>query len=328
MQKQINISNLRKQFGQFTAVNNLNFTAKQGEVLGLLGPNGAGKTTSMRMIAGYLTPSEGSITICGHNIVTQQTAAQSKIGYVPEGAPLYPDMTPKMFLRFMGEARGMRGNSLSQRLNYVANKLHLHSMWEQTLDTLSKGYKRRVALAQAILHDPDVLILDEPTDGLDPIQKREIRSLITEMSHDKIIIISTHILEEVEAVCTRAMIISDGTMLADDIPTNFLQQDSLHHSISIELDSSILDTTSGTALIQQLENLVDVDRVEHLQHAEATKKHSNQYKLLIFPKGKEKIFDQVNNCLQQNNITALSISENVGKLENVFCTLINQQQLN
>ena len=324
MQKQINISNLSKQFGQFTAVSDLNFTAKQGEVLGLLGPNGAGKTTSMRMIAGYLTPSQGSITICGHNIVTEQIAAQSKIGYVPEGAPLYPDMTPKMFLRFIGEARGMSGDFLSQRLNYVANKLHLHSMWEQTLDTLSKGYKRRVALAQAILHDPDVLILDEPTDGLDPIQKREIRALITEMSHDKIIIISTHILEEVEAVCTRAMIIADGTMLADDIPSNFLQQDSLHHSISIELDASIADS----ALVQQLENLDNVDRVEHLQHAEATKKHSNQYKLLIFPKGKEKIFDQVNNCLQQNNITALSISENIGRLDNVFCTLINQQQLN
>lgn len=214
----VEISHLRKDFGRFTAVSDLSFTVKQGEVLGFLGPNGAGKSTTMKMITGFLTPTSGTAKICGFDILSQPIEAKKKIGYLPEGAPAYPDMNPEDFLNFIAEIRGLRGDAKTKRVLEVIEKVNLGNVAHQSIDTLSKGYKRRVGLAQAILHDPDVLILDEPTDGLDPNQKHEVRTLIKAMAKEKVIILSTHILEEVDAVCTRAMIIANGKIVADGTP--------------------------------------------------------------------------------------------------------------
>ena len=187
-------------------------------MLGFLGPNGAGKTTTMRMIAGFVTPTAGSASICGHDIATEPLAAKTALGYLPEGAPTYGEMSVSGFLDFIADLRALEGEHRKQRLDYVIGRLQLEPVLQQTIETLSKGFKRRVGLAQAIVHDPKVLILDEPTDGLDPVQKHEVRTLISEIAREKTIIISTHILEEVDAVCTRAMIIARGRLVADDTP--------------------------------------------------------------------------------------------------------------
>ena len=200
------------------AVEDLSFGVEPGEVLGFLGPNGAGKTTTMRMIAGFVTPTAGSASICGHDIATEPLAAKTALGYLPEGAPTYGEMSVSGFLNFIADLRTLAGEHRKQRLDYVIGRLQLEPVLQQTIETLSKGFKRRVGLAQAIVHDPKVLILDEPTDGLDPVQKHEVRTLITEIAREKTIIISTHILEEVDAVCTRAMIIARGRLVADDTP--------------------------------------------------------------------------------------------------------------
>ena len=211
----VDAQHLTKSFGSFTAVDDVSLQVKQGEVLGFLGPNGAGKSTTMRMITGYLEPSSGEVSIAGVAFDEDPIAAKHKIGYLPEGAPLYPDMTPRQFLRFIGRARGMEMAKIKEREDVVIGLLHLEPVLDQALDTLSKGFKRRVGMAQALLHDPEILILDEPTDGLDPLQKHEVRGLINSMAKDKAIIISTHILEEVDAVCTRAVVISHGKLVAD-----------------------------------------------------------------------------------------------------------------
>src|SRR6185436_15834311 len=218
MSAMIEIRGLVKHFGPIRAVDGVSFDVAQGEVLGFLGPNGAGKSTTMKMVTGFLTPTAGAVRVAGHDVGEDPVAAKSAIGYLPEGAPAYPDMTPLGFLRFIGAIRGLAGQTLEQRIGEVVKKVHLEGVMSQPIETLSKGYKRRVGLAQAILHDPKVLIMDEPTDGLDPNQKHEVRALIREMGHKKAIIISTHILEEVHAVCTRAIIISAGRLLVDGTP--------------------------------------------------------------------------------------------------------------
>lgn len=215
---------LTKQYGRHTVVDNLTFQCGAGEVLGFLGPNGAGKSTTMKMIAGFVAPSAGSASICGHDVQTGTLAAQRRLGYLPEGAPLYAEMTPSQFLAFIADVRGLSGSNRRSRLEEVIDRLHLGPVLDQSIETLSKGFKRRVGLAQAILHDPDVLILDEPTDGLDPNQKYEVRELIRSMSEDKLIVISTHILEEVDAVCTRAIIIANGRLLVDDTPEQLTER--------------------------------------------------------------------------------------------------------
>jgi ABC-2 type transport system ATP-binding protein len=220
----LKIESLSKYYGRHKVVDDLSFGCEPGEVLGFLGPNGAGKSTTMKMIAGFVAPSSGSASICGHDIQTDRLAAQRHLGYLPEGAPLYADMRPLQFLEFIADIRELTGSERRNRLDEVVELLHLGPVLNQTIDTLSKGFRRRVGLAQAILHDQDVLILDEPTDGLDPNQKHEVRGLIRSMSKEKLIVISTHILEEVEAVCTRAMIIADGRMLVDDTPEHLLAQ--------------------------------------------------------------------------------------------------------
>lgn len=219
----LDIQNLTKNFGGFCAVDNVSFQVKKGEVLGFLGPNGAGKTTTMQMITGYLPPTSGTAQICGHDILKDTLMAQSCIGYLPEGAPLYADMTPRMMLNFVAEVRGMSLADTADRIVYVQNILHLDPVMDQAIETLSKGYKRRVGCALSLVHDPDVLILDEPTDGIDPNQKHEMRELIRALRKDKAILISTHILEEVDAVCDRAIIIAHGKIVAEGTPKSLIK---------------------------------------------------------------------------------------------------------
>ena len=214
----IKTQNLTKSYDGLLAVDDLSFSVEPGEVLGFLGPNGAGKSTTMRMLAGFITPTSGSGSICGHDVATDALAAKSVLGYLPEGAPNYGEMSVGSFLDFIADLRRLEGAHRKSRLDYVIGRLELEPVIAQTIETLSKGFKRRVGLAQAIIHDPKVLILDEPTDGLDPLQKHQVRTLIGEIAKEKTIVISTHILEEVDAVCTRAIIIAKGKLVADDTP--------------------------------------------------------------------------------------------------------------
>ena len=254
----IDCKGLTKQYGSLRAVDDLSFSVEAGEVLGFLGPNGAGKSTTMRIIAGFLTPTAGSTTVCGFDVETQSIEARRRIGYLPEGAPSYPEMTPLSFLNFVADVRSMHGQARNSRLDEVIGLLDLESVLEQTIETLSKGYKRRVGLAQAILHDPEVLILDEPTDGLDPNQKFDVRQLINSMASNKIVVISTHVLEEVDAVCNRAMIIAHGRILADDTPAGLESRSRFHNAVTIKLR----DDTSLAAVREAVGRLDEVSEVE------------------------------------------------------------------
>lgn len=215
---------LYKTFGRIKAVKGVSFSIKKGEVLGFLGPNGAGKTTTMRMLTGFLPPSSGSATICGHDILEDPVEAKKQIGYLPENAPAYDSMTVSDFLRFAAEIRGCAKSDVNKRIEWAVEKCRLEKVRHQSIHTLSKGYRQRTCFAQAIIHDPPVLIMDEPTDGLDPNQKFTVRNMIKEMASEKAIIISTHILEEVDAVCTRAIIISNGTIVANGTPAELKAQ--------------------------------------------------------------------------------------------------------
>ena len=227
----IEIKHLVKHFGPIEAVRGISFTVDRGEVLGFLGPNGAGKSTTMKMVAGFLTPTEGTAVICGHDVIQDPIAAKKCLGYLPEGAPAYPDMTGLAFLDFVAQIRGYHGAEKTRRIQAAVDRVELGGVLYQPIDTLSKGFKRRVGLAQALLHDPEVLILDEPTDGLDPNQKHQVRTLIHSMAKDKAIIISTHILEEVDAVCTRAMVIAKGKVLADGTPGQLEARSRYHNAV-------------------------------------------------------------------------------------------------
>ena len=222
----IEIRALCKRFGPILAVDSIDLAVARGEVLGFLGPNGAGKSTTMKMVAGFLTPTSGTAIVAGHDVVRDPLAVKRAMGYLPEGAPAYPDMTPLSFLRFVAATRGLRGRARRDAVRKAADRVQLAGVMRQPIDTLSKGYKRRVGLAQALLHEPRVLILDEPTDGLDPNQKHEVRGLIRSLGEDRCVVLSTHILEEVDAVCTRAVIIARGKLLADDTPAGLLARSS------------------------------------------------------------------------------------------------------
>jgi len=254
----IEINGLTKRYGQHTVVDRLSFSCPAGEVLGFLGPNGAGKSTTMKMLTGFVTPNSGTASVCGHSIGDAPLAARKHLGYLPEGAPCYPEMTPRSFLAFIADVRDLAGERRKARLDEVIEQLHLGPVLDQSIDTLSKGFKRRVGLAQAILHDPDVLILDEPTDGLDPNQKHEVRELIRSMSAEKLIVISTHILEEVEAVCSRAIIIASGKILADDTPARLAATSRYHNAVRVTLaDESKFDEVRAA-----LERLPSVAQTE------------------------------------------------------------------
>lgn len=235
----IEIEHLSKNFGSIEAVRGISFTLARGEVLGFLGPNGAGKSTTMKMLAGFLTPSGGTARICGHDILTDGQKARSVLGYLPEGAPAYADMTVGDFLGFIARIRGFRGAEAAGAVARSVERLQLGGVLRQPIETLSKGFKRRVGLAQAILHDPAVLILDEPTDGLDPNQKHQVRQLIAEMAPQKAIIVSTHILEEVEAVCSRAMVIAGGRVLLDGTPAELEARSPYHGAVYLRARTAL-----------------------------------------------------------------------------------------
>jgi len=231
----ITVENLTKSFGPKLAVDNISFCVQKGEVLGFLGPNGAGKSTSMRMITGYLPPSDGKITVCGFDVLDRPLRSKSRIGYLPENAPIYGDMSVLGFLSFCAELRSLFGTAKKKAIENVVQLCFLQPVLHQSVDTLSKGYRHRTCLAQALIHDPDVLILDEPTDGLDPNQKHEVRSLIRKMGRNKAIIFSTHILEEVEAACTKAIIIDQGKIVAIGTPAELKARAPLAGTIVVGL---------------------------------------------------------------------------------------------
>lgn len=231
MDPMIETQALTKTFGGTDAVRDVSFSVHKGEVLGFLGPNGAGKSTTMKMITGFLAPTRGTAKVCGQDILTQTRAAQRCLGYLPEGAPAYGDMTPYGLLGFVADVRGLFGAERRKRIDAALEAAQLRAVMHQPIDTLSKGFKRRTGLAQALLHDPEVLILDEPTDGLDPNQKHDVRTLIREMAPTKAILISTHILEEVEALCSRTLVIARGCIVADSTPIDLLRRDPLHGAV-------------------------------------------------------------------------------------------------
>jgi len=251
----IEVDALTKRFGDILAVDRLSFTVQAGGVLGFLGPNGAGKSTTMKMLTGFLRPTSGTARVNGVDIQAEPVAAKRQLGYLPEGAPAYGEMTVYSFLAFIAEVRGLAGGTARRRLDQVIREVHLDQVLSQRIETLSKGFRRRVGLAQAILHDPGVLILDEPTDGLDPNQKHEVRNLIRGMSSDKIIVISTHILEEVDAVCTRAMIIGHGRVLADGTPEELAARSRYHGAVSIHF----IEPVDAVKALQALPGVREVE---------------------------------------------------------------------
>ena len=255
--KLINATNLKKSFDQFIAVDNIDLSVSRGEVVGFLGPNGAGKSTTMKMLTGFLEPDNGEIFINNINLKSDPLKAKEYIGYLPVSAPSYSDMIVADFLSFIGKMRGLSHNSLSNRLEEMANQINLKEMWNRPIETLSKGFKRRVGIAQALIHDPDILILDEPTDGLDPNQKHEMRNLIKRISTNKAIVISTHILEEVEAVCSRAVIIANGKLLANDTPKNLENKFLNKNTLSIEVSNKINNVIS-----KDIKSLIKYDDVK------------------------------------------------------------------
>ena len=299
----IEIVNLTKKFDQFTAINDLNFNVREGEVLGFLGPNGAGKSTTMKVITGFLAPSAGTAIIDGFDITENPIQAKGLIGYLPEGAPCYGDMTTLEFLKFVAQIRGYRGEEIVVRVQHVLEEVELQSVSHQTIDTLSKGFKRRVGLAQAIMHDPKVLILDEPTDGLDPNQKFHVRELIKNLARDKIVIISTHILEEVTAVCTRAIIIAEGRILVDGTPAELEAKSKYHHAVNIKL-------TDDYDLAADLAGIPEIGVVE--------KDPEDQLRYTILTKDGTPIFNKVSEVAQSKQWPVSEFHINRGELEDVF----------
>ena len=303
----IEISNITKRFGSLTAVDDVSFSVSRGEVLGFLGPNGAGKSTTMKMVTGFLTPDGGTIRIGGVDIVANPVEVKRWIGYLPEGAPLYGEMTARAFLRFIAAIRGFRGADAARRIEVVVDKVSLGSVLQMPIDTLSKGFKRRVGLAQAILHDPDILILDEPTDGLDPNQKHEVRSLIRGMSADKVIVLSTHILEEVDAVCTRATIIAGGRIVSDGTPEDLLRRSRKHNALKLGLA-----VTDAGPVVDALQAVAGVMRIE------VAAKSEGALELMLLPDGGAHIAGPVSEVARANgwHVTEMHIER--GRLDDVF----------
>ena len=302
----IEISNLTRKFGQLKAVDNLSFTVPEGEVLGFLGPNGAGKSTTMKVITGFLAPTAGSVTIDGFDMASNPIAAKSLIGYLPEGAPCYGDMTTLGFLRFIASIRGFRGHQIQQRVDHVMAEVVLGSVAHKTIETLSKGFKRRVGLAQAIMHDPKVLILDEPTDGLDPNQKHHVRELIKHLATDKIVIISTHILEEVTAVCSRAIIIAEGRIVADGTPAELESRSRYHQAVSVRLNAE-------HDLPADLAGIAEIEAVEKVANSELT--------YTIFARDGQAVFARVSEIAQNRHWPVAECHVERGQLEDVFRTV-------
>jgi ABC-2 type transport system ATP-binding protein len=248
----IKIDNLVKTFGPKRAVDGISFTVEKGEVLGFLGPNGAGKSTTMRMITGFMPPTSGSISVGGFDVLDSPIEAKRLIGYLPENAASYPDMTVQGFLNFAAELRGLDGAARKKAVHHVVELCFLEQVLHQSIDTLSKGYKHRTCLAQALIHDPQVLIMDEPTDGLDPNQKHEVRNLIRELGAHKAIVFSTHILEEVDAACTRAIIIDRGRIVANGTPAELRGMSELAGAVTLQAKGASLEKLSSLGRVEKL----------------------------------------------------------------------------
>jgi ABC-2 type transport system ATP-binding protein len=307
----IRVENLSKAFGSKLAVNGISFTVERGEVLGFLGPNGAGKSTTMRMITGYIPPSDGKISVGGFDVVENPIDAKRLIGYLPENAPLYADMSVAGFLGFCAELSGMQGKARKQAVNRAIEMCFLESVANQSVDTLSKGFRHRTCFAQAIIHDPDVLVLDEPTDGLDPNQKHEIRCLIRRMGEQKAIIFSTHILEEVEAVCSRAIVIDRGQIVANGTPVELKRKSERGGAILVAVRGSV-----GTELAERLA------AIPNARKATIIKEENGETWARIFPDENSNVDrngDLVRNVLAAANgwkVEELHTEE--GRLDEVF----------
>ena len=311
----IDARGLVKTFGSKLVVDNINLAVKRGEALGFLGPNGAGKSTTMRMLTGFLDPNAGSISICGRDMASDPIGAKSHVGYLPEGSPLYSDMSVSQFLRFVAVARGMGKKQLKDRFDWVVTTLGLGQVTSQALDTLSKGFRRRVGLAQALIHDPDVLILDEPTDGLDPLQKHEARSLIRTLASDKAIIISTHILEEVEPLCTRVLIISAGTTLCDALPGELIARAQGHNAIELELT----DAPEAQSVEQQLRSISQLRQVQRIDSG------AGNFRFSLLPKEGADLTEAVSSMCHSNNWKIRRLAASEGQIDQVFRQLVGSQ---
>ena len=302
----IDIRSLVKRFDDFEVVSGISFTVKKGEVLGFLGPNGAGKSTTMKMITGFLPPTSGEVSICGHDVLEDPISAQRKIGYLPEGAPAYADMTPLQFLQFIADVRGLSGAAKKDAIDRSIERGQLQDVLYQPIETLSKGFNRRVGLAQALLHDPDVLIMDEPTDGLDPNQKSAVRDLITQMAPDKAIVISTHILEEVDAVCSRALIIDRGRVVADGTPDEMAKKSRYHNAVRLRMVQGQADEARP-----KLRELKGVDALDETIHGDSV-----EFRLV--PANDADLIKEVSGLISSNSWKVQKLTVDEGRLEDVF----------
>ncbi len=307
MTLRIEIDNLAKHFGEIKAVDGVSFSVNKGEVLGFLGPNGAGKSTTMKMVTGFLTPTSGTVRVCGHDVLEDPISVKANLGYLPEGAPAYADMTPDGFLRFIADVRGLSGAAKQYAVEHAAERAQIKHVMFQPIETLSKGYKRRVGLAQAILHNPPVLILDEPTDGLDPNQKHEVRTLINEMSHDKAIIISTHILEEVHALCHRNVLIANGKLKFDGTPNELEAMSRYHNAVCVAVAN-----VDNDKVLSFLKSLAYIASVEELSGTRGFR---------VYPQQGKQITAELSQSIRDNNWDISSLHAENGRLDEVFRTI-------
>ena len=303
----IEVVEISRNFGRFQAVNNVSFQVQKSEVLGFLGPNGAGKSTTMKMLTGYLQPSSGDALICGHSVTKQSLKARAKIGYLPESAPSYGEMQVEEFLRFAGKVRGLTGEKLNSQIEKVLEDTSLQTVRKQLIETLSKGYRQRTCLAQSLLHDPPVLLLDEPTDGLDPNQKFEVRKLISQLKEDRTILVSTHILEEVEAICTRAIILSEGKIVGDGTPEELLSKSVYHNAINLKI------SVKPNQNVQQI--LLGIPSVERV---EIQSSNHQTLSFVILAKQGKPILEEVKEHLVQHNVKIVEMYVEKGRLDEVF----------
>jgi ABC-2 type transport system ATP-binding protein len=310
MAELIRLERLTKRFGDLLAVDDVSLSLEGGQVLGFLGPNGAGKTTTMRMIAGFMEPSAGTAIVCDYDVLKDPVAVRRNIGFLPEGAPTYGDMTARSYLEFIAEIRGFDGGEKRRRVRRMVETVALEGVMHQRIETLSKGYKRRVGLAQALLHDPPVLILDEPTDGLDPNQKRLVRDLIREMAREKAIIISTHILEEVDAVCDRAVVIAKGALQADGTPEQLRARSPRHNAIVVTVPASmsaLMETAAAEiAGVAAVEKIADVGEAVRLR---------------LFSVARDNLTATVSDWLRNKNVAFDELLVEQGSLDDVFHTI-------
>ena len=311
----ISARNLVKDFGARRAVDDVSFDVSKGEVLGFLGPNGAGKTTTMRMITGFVTPTAGTTIVGGHDMATEAVEGRRYIGYLPENAPAYGDMTAREFLLFIASMRGYKGKEASTRVDEVMEKCFLTAVTNQTIETMSKGYRQRTCFAQAILHDPPILILDEPTDGLDPNQKHVVRNMIHKMGKEKVIIFSTHVLEEVDAVCNRAIIISGGKIVADGTPEALRKRSQSYNCVSIEVAAEESEIKS------ELSSIPDIARLETAVNG----KHSTECR--VFPKNQLSIAAKVFEKAHKRNWVVTKMETDRGQLDDVFRDLTTTEDV-